>query len=284
LKDKTKVDSLKALFPSLELYEAELTKDGSFDDVMKGATYVFHTASPFPMGEVTDPVKELVEPAVHGTKTVLESATKSGTVKRVIVTSSVAAIAGKRPPGHVYTEEDWNLDSTATFEPYRYSKRMAEETAWNYMKEHKGFDVVVINPSFILGPPLNKRDDATSIKKVKQFFDGKSDGSCFGCVDVRDVAEAHVRAVENPNASGRYMLSSESAIPNIQLAKYLAESGKFSQYNIPTSNDFPPPANVLKYSHAKAEKELGIAFTPIQTTVVDMATAMLDLGIVEKKN
>jgi len=215
---------------------------------------------------------------------VLSSATKAGTVKRVVVTSSVAAIAGKRPPGHLYTEDDWNLDSTATFESYRYSKRMAEEAAWDHAKSHPGgFDVVVINPSFVLGPPLNKRDDATSIKKVKDFFEGKSDASCFGCVDVRDVAEAHVRAVENKDAKGRYLVSSEEAIPNIELAKYLVASGQFTEYPIPTKNDFPPPT-ILKYSRAKAEKELGIKFTPISTTMVDMAQAMIQLGIVEKKS
>jgi nucleoside-diphosphate-sugar epimerase len=282
LSDKDKVGALKELFPTLELFEAELTKEGSFDDVMKDATYVVHVASPFPRGAVADPLKDLVEPAVQGTKSVLASATKAGTVKRIVITSSLAAITGKRPPGHVYTEEDWNLDTTATVETYRYSKRMAEETAWNYVKEHQGFDLVSMNPSFIIGPPLSKREDATTIIKVKELFEGKSDASCTGCVSVHDVAEAHVRALEIREAKGRYILACEESIPNIELSKKLVASGQFSQYPLPTKNDFPPPT-ILKFSHRKAEKELGLTFTPIADTLVEMGHALIQFGIIAKK-
>eukprot|EP01111_Echinosteliopsis_oligospora_P009448 TRINITY_DN2770_c0_g1_i1.p1 TRINITY_DN2770_c0_g1~~TRINITY_DN2770_c0_g1_i1.p1 ORF type:complete len:324 (-),score=107.99 TRINITY_DN2770_c0_g1_i1:58-1029(-) len=285
LSDKEKVDQLKKVFPELELYEGDLKKPGSFDEVMKGANFVFHTASPFPSGEPKDPMKELVEPALEGTKTVLESALKAGTVEKLVLTSSVAAIAGKRPAGYVYTEEDWNLDSTPENEAYRYSKRVAEEFAWEFTKTHDNcFSLVVINPSFILGPPLSERADATSIKKVKAFFEGKSDKSCFGCVDVRDVSEAHVRAIEDPLCkSKRYMVSSPAGIFNNELAMMIKKSGKFPQYE----SDFPSfeegPAVRLQYDATKVTKELGITYTPIQQTVVDMAQALIDLGIVAKK-
>jgi len=281
VRNKAKAEQLVKLFPKLEIVEADLLKEGSFDDAVKGATYVFHTASPFPSGEVVDAQKELVDPALKGTLNVLHSVAKDGNVKRVVLTSSVAAVAGKRPPGHVYDENDWNLESTVDFEPYRYSKRIAEETAWNFTKE-KGISLIVINPSFIVGPPLLPNTDATSVKKAKNFFDGNFDQSCFGAVDVRDIAEAHVRAAENPSANGRYLVTSPEAVSNFELSQFIRNSGKFDQYNLPKEN--PTPAtNRLKYSSEKVKKELGLQLSPIDKAMVDMANALIELGIVEKK-
>jgi len=229
----------------------------------------------------TDAQKELVDPALLGTLNVLRSVEKSkDSVKRVVLTSSVASIAGKRPEGHVYTEEDWNLDSTVDFEPYRYSKRIAEESAWNFTKE-KGISLVVINPSFIVGPPLTVLE-ATSVKKVKTFFEGKFDQTCFGAVDVRDVAEGHIRAAENPSASGRYMLTSPAGVSNFELSQMIRNSGQFNQYNLPKENNNPAPVR-LNYSNEKSKNELGIEYTPLEKSLVDMAHALIELGIVEKK-
>jgi len=288
LSDKSKVDELKKIFPTLKLYEADLLKKGSFDEAVLGVDYIFHTASPFPVLGVTfaDPFKEVVEPALEGTKNVLESASKSPSVKRVVLTSSIAAIAGIRPAGHIFDENDWNLDSTLTGETYRYSKRIAEETAWNIAKENN-IDLVVINPSFIIGPILTSRSDATSIKAVKSMLDGSALETgvkpvAFGCVDVRDVAEAHVRAAEIKAAKGRFMVTSTDAISQLELVDLLRQSGKFSAYTLPTKESEPVKTR-LKYSNTKAQTDLGLKFVLISQSLVDMALSLIEFGIVPKK-
>eukprot|EP01116_Phalansterium_solitarium_P000421 TRINITY_DN10278_c0_g2_i2.p1 TRINITY_DN10278_c0_g2~~TRINITY_DN10278_c0_g2_i2.p1 ORF type:complete len:245 (-),score=48.04 TRINITY_DN10278_c0_g2_i2:119-778(-) len=166
-----KSQELLKLFPALKLYEADLLRDGSFDAAVRGADVVYHTASPFIITGVTDPQKQLIEPALKGTLNVLNAVDKAGTVKRVVVTPSVAAIYGKRPEGHVYTEEDWNLDSSVAEDAYRHSKRVAEEAAWAFAKG-KIWDVVTINPASVNGPLLTSRADAASIAALKSYLDG----------------------------------------------------------------------------------------------------------------
>jgi dihydroflavonol-4-reductase len=132
----------------LELAKVNLLDDGAFDEIVKGSEYVIHIASPFTM-DIKDAQKDLVEPAVKGTLSMLEACLKSGTVKRVIITSSVAAITDSPNPNHIYTEKDWNKDSSLTRNPYYFSKKLAEESAWKFMEEKKPkFDLVVINPTF----------------------------------------------------------------------------------------------------------------------------------------
>jgi len=202
LENKQKIEPLSKLSSTeLTLFEADLLKPFSFDKAFEGCSVVFHTASPFQL-QANDPVKELVEPALQGTLNVLESV-KKAKISRVILTSSVAAIVGetKISDDKVYSEEDWNLESKPTnaVAGYRYSKRVAEEAAWKFAKEND-IDLTTINPSFVLGPSLSNRTDSTSIKTVigllAGFFKNGAGPSCYGCVDVRDVALAHVRALE----------------------------------------------------------------------------------------
>jgi len=293
--DKTKTGHLETLFPELQLFEADLLKDGSFDEAAKGVDVIFHTASPF-IPTVDDPQRELVDPALKGTINLLNAAKRSGTVKRVVLTSSVAAVIdNEKPVDYIYSEKDWNLRSTVSFEPYRYSKRIAEEKAWEFVngqdkdraaQSKESFDLVVINPSFVLGPPLSSRTDATSVKTVKSFLDGslKEKGTlplAFPVVDVRDVALAHVVAAEKKEAKGRYLLTSTTGVPHIELVSYLKKSGKFDKYGLPDKEQSPHPRPAL-LDHSKAEKELGIQLRSAQESVVEMAQALIDLGIVPK--
>jgi dihydroflavonol-4-reductase len=148
---------------------------------------------------VSDPQKDLVDPALKGTLNVLHAAARSRSVKRVVVTSSCAAIAWQATPpdDKVWTEADWNEDSTLENAPYRLSKTLAERAAWEFVNEGEGkgkFDLAVINPAFVLGPPLSARTDSESVRAVKGFLSGttKEQGgcrpSCFGCVVRRGLA------------------------------------------------------------------------------------------------
>jgi len=162
---------------------------------------------------------------------------------------------------------------------------LAEEAAWDFSKG-KHFDVVTINPALVVGPPLSDRVDGTSVAMVKSLIDGSTAESgtppvSLGIVDVRDVAEGHVRAVEKPEAKGRYLMTSSKAYTLLQLAQILTKSGKFDGLPIPTKAKSEPTGTML-FDTSKLTKELGLTLTPPETFVVDMAQALLDLGIVKR--
>lgn len=201
---------------TLMLFEADLMVSGSFDEAAAGCDTIFHMASPFVPFNVKDPQKELIEPAVKGTGNVLQTANSTTSVERVVLTSSVASVMGdptdkdlEGPP--VFTEEDWNVSSSLQHQPYSYSKVLAEREAWRIASAQEGWKLVVINPSFVLGPTLSQRSDSTSTGMVLQFLNGSFKNGVpdlsFGVVDVRDVAEAHIRAAFSPKAEGRHIVS-----------------------------------------------------------------------------
>jgi len=253
---------------------------------------VIHTASPFQL-QVADPQKDLVDPALKGTLNVLNAVKNSnGKVKRLVITSSVAAIANDTIPSpeKVWTEEDWNLESTLTKNPYRYSKRIAEEAAWNFQKQNPNFELVVINPSFVLGPPFSSRVDSTSVLVVSKIFNGhfKESGTlpnCFGCVDVRDVALAHVNSLEIKEAVGhRFIVSSSEGISHFEFIQMLKDEPEFSDFK----DQFPDKASQPfthrpKYDNSKVQRILGIELIPIKKSLVDMGCALIQFGIVSRK-
>ena len=138
----------------LELVAAELSTEGAFDAPMKGITHVVHTASPYSMN-VADPQRDLVDPAVNGTRNVLMAAHRAGGVQRVVLTSSMAAITDEPGSDHVLTEADWNVKSTLSRNPYYLSKTLAEKEGWRIVEAEKPrFDLVVINPFVVIGPSI----------------------------------------------------------------------------------------------------------------------------------
>eukprot|EP00026_Physarum_polycephalum_P010890 Phypoly_transcript_11075.p1 GENE.Phypoly_transcript_11075~~Phypoly_transcript_11075.p1 ORF type:complete len:322 (+),score=51.79 Phypoly_transcript_11075:111-1076(+) len=284
-----KANECKKLFPNVNFIEADLLKHGSFDEAFKGADYVIHVASPFKIYDV-DPQKDLLDPAVIGTKNVLEAAKRSGTVKRVVLTSSMITVEEEvYTEGRVYTEADWNINDSpdkdistlGTDVVYGLSKLRAEKLAWKFVEEQNPhFDLVSFCPSFILGPPLSViNDESLSVQTIKMFFMGVAAGNSMGVVDVRDVAEAHVRALENKSAHGRYLLSSKEALTDFELAQILANSGEFPDVAFPEPFEEAPPRK--QFNTEKVQKDLGLAFTPIEKTLVDMCKALISLNLVQ---
>jgi nucleoside-diphosphate-sugar epimerase len=277
---------LQETFPNLILHEADLLKDGSFDDCIKGATYVFHTASPF-LTSWVDPQKDLVDPAVNGTLNVLSSIEKNlDTVKKVVITSSAAAILQQhhdQDPNKVWSEEDWNTTSSLTEGPYRYSKYLAEKAAWDWWKgKEDKVKLTVINPCFVLGVPHHKRTESVSINTMVEMLNGKlkekgCPTACYGMVDIRNVAQAHIACIENENASGRYLLSSALAVPQLEIANILRKH--FPDYPLPEKQN-GEITYVPRYSQEKTKK-LGIEFYPEEDTIVWMAKGIIDLGYLE---
>ncbi|KAL3153255.1 hypothetical protein ABBQ38_011605 [Trebouxia sp. C0009 RCD-2024] len=272
------VHCLQALPGTLSLHEANLLQDGSFDSVVSDADYVFHTASPF-IRDVTDAKKQLIKPAVEGTKNVLSSVAKhTNTIKRVVLTSSFASIVKPQagPSSDTYSEEDWNteVDENAQgADAYRYSKVAAEKAAWAASKQ-SGFELVTICPTFVLGPVISSRVDATSILDVKGIIEGTNDTLTPWVCDVRDIARAHILAAEIPSAKGRYLVSQDSVVPVKAMTDLLSKH--FPQYKFAQGKD----AEVKKViNNSKVQQELGLQIHPWQESIIDMATTLIQRGI-----
>jgi dihydroflavonol-4-reductase len=206
------LDALPGAKERLELVPGQLLDEGGYDEAVQGCQWVFHCASPYSM-TVSDPQRDLVDPAVLGTRNVLTSCKKADTVERIVVTSSMAAVTDEPRPGHVYTEDDWNESSSLSRNPYYFSKVKAEQEAWRFQDEEKpDFSLVVINPSVVIGPSLTPSLN-TSNQILRDLVAGGYPAIVditWGMVDVRDVAEAHVRAAERERAKGRFVCAAET--------------------------------------------------------------------------
>lgn len=294
----------------IKYFKADLLDEGSYAEAMEGCELVFHTASPFST-VVKDPQKELIEPAVKGTENVLVQANQTASVKRVVLTSSCAAIYTDakdcaEAPGGVLTEEVWNTTASLDYQPYSYSKTMAEKKAWEINKAQDRWDLVTINPSFVLGPFLNPgATTSESFNLLKQMGDGTFKQGApkmgIGVVDVRDVAEAHYQAGFTPDAEGRYITSGHNS-SFLEVAKTLHE--KFGdEYPVPNKAVpkwllmlIGPMVNKLltrkyirnnvnhefKADNSKIKEELGIQFRPLQETLHDSFQVLIDNGILKK--
>jgi len=281
----------KTLPGSLEIIEADLLNAGSFDDVVAGCDYVFHTASPFLRGldsQGANIVEQtLIRPALEGTANVLQSVAKNkATVQCTVVTSSVAAVhsfeAEDTPGGgrSVFNEEDWNTRSTQEAGAYLLSKTLAERKAWS-IAELEGFKLCTINPSFVLGPPCTDREDGVSIQfGLHLLRTGELTLTGAPVVDVRDVAEAHVRAATYKYSAGRYILSLPHDAEN-WLAYENLLSADIVDTLLPKLVPVEKPDGAkprLRFSAQKVQSSegagLGMQLKPLSKTLVDMVRSM----------
>lgn len=210
----------------LSFAAADLMDDAGWHAAVDGASYVLHTASPFPPTQPKD-ADELVIPARYGTLRVLRAAQEAG-VKRVVQTSSFAAIGYGHPIlDRPYTEEDWT-DPDAHVSPYVRSKTLAETAAWDFMagieSGQEGMELAVVNPVGIFGPILGPKL-SSSVQIVQRLMSGSLPGLpkvSSGVVDVRDVATLHVLAMTHPSARGqRFLASGGDAMSMQEMARVL---------------------------------------------------------------
>ena len=193
----------------LRFFAADLEKDAGWAEAAAGCEYVLHVASPFPP-TVPANENELIVPAREGTLRVLRAARDAG-VKRVVQTSSFAAIGyGHEPQTAPFNETSWTNPDGADVQPYVKSKTLAERAAWDFIaREGGGLELSVVNPVGVLGPVLGA-DYSTSILIVQRMLDGGMPGIpklSFGVVDVRDVADMHLRCMTHPAAKGERFLA-----------------------------------------------------------------------------
>jgi dihydroflavonol-4-reductase len=218
----------------LELVEADLLDADAIGGAIAGCEYVMHVASPYVL-DVEEPQRDLVDPAVEGTLTVLRAATVTGTVKRIVLTSSVAAVSGA-PRERPFTEDDWNRESGLDNAPYSFSKTLAERGAWEYVEsERPSFDLVSINPSGVIGPSIVPRLNQTGLM-FSNLTNGELPGIIsldFAYVDVRDVGRSHLAAMETATASGRYICSAQTVSVR-HIVAVMRQMGIDERYKLPS--------------------------------------------------
>ncbi|KIW47875.1 uncharacterized protein PV06_00531 [Exophiala oligosperma] len=274
----------------------DIAQETAFDEAVKSDPpfeAVLHTASPFHYN-VTDPKKDLLDPAIIGTTGILKAVKKSApSVKRVVITSSFAAIINPAKHPKMYSEEVWNpiTEEEAIQNPanaYRASKTFAEKAAWDFVaKEKPNFDLATINPPLVLGPVvhyLNSLDSInTSNERVRNMIQGKfKDGlpatGIFIWVDARDVALAHVKAMEVPEAGGNRFLCTAGYVSNGEIASIMKKNFPALADKLPTDLKSDRPEDVYGFDNSRSKKVLGIEYRKLEDSVVDTVNSLLAVG------
>ncbi|OZJ05736.1 hypothetical protein BZG36_01310 [Bifiguratus adelaidae] len=298
-RSKEKADELKKDFSKyaaqIESFVdvQDIASDNCFDEAVKGVDYVIHVASPF-FTDIKNNEKDMLIPAIKGTKNVLSACGKEKSIKRLILTSSFAAILdfdkGTRP-GYTYTEKDWN---PTTYEEaaksdkggyvYCASKKLAEKEAWDYVEKNKpSWDMATMCMPMIFGPvvhPVKSMDKLnTSTAQIWSVINGEAKevpATDFPAwVDVRDAATAHVEALENPQASNQRFLVAAGYFDNNDIARIAKK--RYPERNIPEpkSNE---KIDAYTVDGSKAEKILlGRKYITLKKCITDTADQLFKL-------
>jgi dihydroflavonol-4-reductase len=299
--DKRK-EELQGLFPdaSLEFATLDLTKDEGWQDALQGCDVLMHTASPFPLTEPKDP-QDLIRPAVDGTLRAMRAAKEAG-IKRVILTSSCAAIykqAGK-PKMQPSDETNWTSPDDPSVGAYEASKTLAEKAAWDFVDENPDIALTTINPGAVFGPPMDARY-GSSLELVEQLMTGKvpmAPPMDMVAVDVRDVARMHVAAIDLEVTKGERFAAASGTHRFLELGRMLKAwdsalktpgreaplwllwiMGLFSR---DVKGVLANAGRTLAVSGAKAEKTFGFKFIPVKDALVASAKAVQTFKLKEK--
>mgnify|MGYP000275835689 CR=1 FL=1 len=281
----------------LSFIALDLLSDEGWAEALVGVDALLHTASPFPIVQPKSE-DELIRPAVEGTQRALRAAHAAG-VKRVVLTSSIAAIYGGQPAGIQLNEELWTDVTSSGVDAYTKSKTLAERAAWELADEHD-LRLTTINPSVVVGAPLDE-NFGSSISIVERLVNRKDPvlpKLIFAYVDVKDVARMHVAALQNEATVGqRYLTTSDSlsffdvvsvlknAFPNRKFVSRVAPNFliKFvGLFDKSVRTTFPFLGKPMLTSNAKAEQDFNFKFRPAHEAIVESAKYLIDNELVKK--
>lgn len=282
---------------------ADLMSDAGWPEAMAGCDFVLHVASPFPL-KTPRHEDELIVPAREGALRVLRAAREAG-VRRVVLTSSFAAIGyGKKSQSRPFTEEDWTDPDGGDVTAYAKSKTLAERAAWDFIgREGGALELSVVNPVGVFGPVLGP-DYSTSIEIVRRLMDGDVPGCprlSFGIVDVRDVADLHLRAMTDPAAKGERFLAVAGEFAAVleiagMLRAQMGEAGRrvptrvlpdwmvrlASVFDSSLRQIVPELGKVKMATNEKARRVLGWAPRSNEDAIVATAESLVRLGLLRK--
>lgn len=281
----------------LRLFEADLLLPGSFAPAMRGCSVVHHVASPFLLPEkITDGRRQMLEPALQGTRNVLDSVNQTPEVRRVVMTSTVGAIFGDyadvlQMKDATLSEAYFNTSSTLDNNPYHHAKTEAEKEAWRLCEAQQRWSLVTINPGMILGPSLTPGSESGSLflldEMLKGYFFYGMPNLSLTTVDVREVALAHVQAARNPAAHGRYILAEQQMLSFVEISKILRQVHHrpwlLPRHQIPNfvvrligplfglTQDYMRKHLGIRFAvdNRRSVQELGIVYRPIAETLQD---------------
>ncbi|ORY64123.1 putative NAD dependent epimerase/dehydratase [Pseudomassariella vexata] len=306
VRSEDKASKIRAAHPNANLTVVivpDIAQPDAFDEVVKtpGLEAVLHTASPFHFN-FTDAKTELLDPAIMGTTSILKALKSSAPgVKRVVVTSSFASIlsvAKLEDPTKVFSEADWNPN---TYEQgakgddkavsYRVSKTLAERAAWKFVDDEKpNFDLATINPPLVFGPVVHHINSLAAINTSNARFvdliqgkmkDGVAPTGTHFWVDVRDVAKAHVEAMERTEAGGKRFFCTAGNFCNKEIVEIMKKKFPDLKDQLP-GEDFKggeyPEKGPPKCDNSRATKVLGIEWISLEKSVVDTVTSLQALG------
>ena len=282
---------------NLNLFTFNLTEDDGWDEGMEGCDYLLHVASPIALENYDEDF--FVKPALAGVKRAFKFAKKHN-VKKVVLTSSVAAIFDTLEEKTYYDETDWSDPDNPSISHYAKSKTLAERAAWDFVKnEDNPFELAVINPALVIGPSLSG-DLGESNKAIAMVATGKMPVAVplqFGYVDVRDVATAHVLAMQNSNSNGERFALAEKDLWYKDVAKVLRENGfdKAPTFNVPVwlakilANFSKELKITLPYlgrvrsvkNTSKAKDILGWNPRPAEQSIIDIAEQIKEMGLIK---
>jgi nucleoside-diphosphate-sugar epimerase len=286
----------------LSFIEADLENDAGWPEAVSDCEFVLHVASPFP-ANIPKNENELIVPARDGALRVLRASRDAG-VKRVVLTSSFAAIGyGQKPQDRAFDESNWTDPSEPGLAPYVKSKTIAERAAWDFIAQEGGkLELSVVNPVAVFGPVLGP-DYSTSVLLIQRLMDGAMPGSpriYFGVVDVRDVADLHIRAMTNPAAKGQRFLAVAGDFMSIgEIAHVLkngmgAAGGKVPTRQLPNwlvhvaalrdpavKQILPELGKKKNGSNEKAKRLLGWAPRSSAQAIIATAESLLRLGLLK---
>jgi nucleoside-diphosphate-sugar epimerase len=283
----------------LSFHAVNLLSDDGWDAAVQGCDYVLHVASPLGVPLPKDP-QDLIRPARQGAMRAVTAAIKAG-VKRVVLTSSVAATYKASSGSWTSDETVWTDANDARVGPYPQSKTLAEQAAWETIKTANGrTTLATVNPALVIGPILS-RDFSGSVQVISRLLSGRVPGLprlgfCF--VDVRDVVDLHLRAMTDPQAAGQRFIAAGDFAWMADIAALLRSRLGQQAARVPTRRvpDFmvriislfdtdlryvvPSLGNRREFSSAKAQRMLGWKARPLEESVVDCANSLMALGAV----
>ena len=273
----------------LSFTELDLTKDTGWTDALAGHDVLMHTASPFPMSQPSNE-DDVIRPAVDGTLRALRAAQEAGTT-RVVLTSSVVAIEANDKP-NPKSPADWTDINHPRASAYYKSKTLAEKAAWDFVADHPEMQLTTINPSLVLGAPLDG-NYGTSLSLIERIMGGKDPalpGMGFGMVDVVDISAMHIAAMDRPETAGNRYIGSAGSMMMPDIARHLAATypdRKSPTRQAPTwllrvlalfdpavKGILPQIGTMPEFDASATETDLGVRFTPVQTSIERAAAAV----------
>ena len=288
---KNALSALSLDVDKIQFFQADLLSDDNWEDAMADCEYVMHVASPYPLNQPKDE-NVLIKPAVEGTERVVSLAIKNN-VKKIVLTSSVVAVS----VGHTkkqYSEEDWSF-ADKPIAAYAKSKTLAEKKAWELIKNaNTDTKLTVINPSGVIGPSLTSEISSTQLI-IAGLMNGRIPVNLpihIGYVDVRDVALAHIKALENPNSDGERIILSNTELWHKDVSKILKDGGYKAPWltvSVPVAKFLANVVPALKGAKrflgkdmvkntTKAEDILGISYIDIKKSILDDAKSLTEFN------